>query len=855
MSHEIVLPELSLVALVGASGSGKSTFARKHFLPTEIVSSDACRGLVSDNENDQSATADAFELVHFIARKRLAAGRLTVIDATNVQSESRTPLVALAREHHCIPVAIVFQLPERLCLERNATRSDRAISAHAVRMQVQQLRRSLRDLKLQGFRHIYVFETAEQVAAATIKRQPLWSNRRDEHGPFDIIGDIHGCYDELTALLHKLGYQFAAGDGESATEIRCQHPQGRKAVFLGDLIDRGPKIVEVLRLVMAMVAQGSALCVPGNHEAKLLRKLRGKDVKPTHGLQATLDQLAATDAAFHRQVEQFIDGLVSHYVLDDGKLVVAHAGLKQTLQGRGSGAVREFCLYGETTGETDEYGLPVRFDWASEYRGRATVVYGHTPVPSPEWLNNTLCIDTGCVFGGSLTALRYPERELVQVEAARAYYESAKPLFPSEAAQRHARLARPDDVLDAEDVLGKRQIETRILPSITVQAENAAAALELMSRFAVDPRWLIYLPPTMSPCETAKAGPYLEHPREALAHYREQGVTRVICEEKHMGSRAVIVLCRDRQTAQARFRITSDELGVCYTRTGRPFFSDAALSNQLLSRVHAALETSGLWDELNTRWVCLDVELLPWSAKAQELLRRQYAATASAALTALSQTLDRLQATQTPGADALAQHMARRLQDVRDYRQSYRRYCWPARELADYRVAPFHLLASEGAVHSARDHIWHMQTLAKLAAADPGFFLATPHHIVDLSQPADEQAAIAWWEARTADGGEGMVVKPLDWIVRGKRGLVQPAVKCRGREYLRIIYGPEYTAPENLERLRPRGLSVKRGLALREFALGLEGLHRFVEKAPLYRVHECVFAVLALESEPVDPRL
>ncbi|MBL9006075.1 MAG: polynucleotide kinase-phosphatase [Myxococcales bacterium] len=854
MSHEVVVPELSLVVLVGASGSGKSTFARAHFLPTEVVSSDACRGLVSDNENDQSATADAFDLVHFIARKRLAAGRLTVIDATNVQSESRTPLVALAREHHCIPVAIVFQLSERLCLERNAQRSDRAISAHAVRQQVQQLRRSLRDLKLQGFRHIYVFDSPEQVAAATVRRQPLWSNRRDEHGPFDIIGDIHGCYDELTTLLRKLGYLIEE-QRDGAASLHCQHPQGRKAVFLGDLIDRGPKIVEVLRLVMAMVAQGSALCVPGNHEAKLLRKLRGKDVKPTHGLQATLDQLGTADASFVAQVEQFIDGLVSHYVLDDGKLVVAHAGLKQALQGRGSGAVREFCLYGETSGEIDEYGLPVRLNWASEYRGRATVVYGHTPVPVPEWVNNTLCIDTGCVFGGALSALRYPEREIVQVDAAREYYAPIKPLASAESALRRAAMARPDDVLDADDVLGKRQIETRILPTITVQAENAAAALELMSRFAVDPRWLIYLPPTMSPCETAKSGPYLEHPRDALAHYREQGVSTVICEEKHMGSRAVIVLCRDRETAQRRFRATGDELGVCYTRTGRPFFSDAERSSQLLLRVHAALERSGLWDALNTRWICLDVELLPWSAKAQELLRRQYAATASAALTSLSATLERLHATATEGAAALSEHMARRLRNIEDYRASYRRYCWSTRELADFRVAPFHLLASEGAVHSARDHVWHMQTLAKLAEADPSFFWATPYQIVDLSKASDEEAAIAWWEQRTAAGGEGMVVKPLDWIVRGKRGLVQPAVKCRGREYLRIIYGPEYTAPENLDRLRPRGLSVKRGLALREFALGLESLHRFVEEVPLYRVHECVFAVLALESEPVDPRL
>ncbi|HNN95563.1 MAG TPA: polynucleotide kinase-phosphatase, partial [Pseudomonadota bacterium] len=686
MNPEIAIPELSLVVLVGASGSGKSTFARAHFRPTEIVSSDACRAMVADNENDQSATPEAFELLHFIARKRLAAGRLTVVDATNVQNESRTPLVALAREHHCIPVAIVLNLPERLCLERNHGRSDRSISPHAVRQQVGQLRRSLRDLKQQGFRHIFVLETEEEVAAAHITRQPLWNNLRQEHGPFDIIGDIHGCYDELAALLRKLGYEL----DDTSSPPRCQHPAGRKAVFLGDLIDRGPKIVEVLQLVMAMVGQGSALCVPGNHEAKLLRKLRGKDVRISHGLQETLDQLARLDDLGRGQIADFIDAMVSHYVLDDGKLVVAHAGLKQGMQGRGSGAVREFCLYGETTGETDEYGLPVRYNWANDYRGRALVVYGHTPVPYPEWQNNTLCIDTGCVFGGALTALRYPERELQQVEALRAYYESKKPLGLVGSAAGGA-LGRPEDLLDAEDVLGKRRVETRILSGVTVQAENAAAALESMSRFAVDPRWLIYLPPTMSPCETAKSGPYLEHPREALAYFREQGVRSVIGEEKHMGSRAVIVLCRDEETAHSRFRTRGGTRGVCYTRSGRPFFSDPTLTAGLLDRLSAALDKSGLWDELATRWICLDAEILPWSAKAQELLRRQYAATATAAETALPAMLSLLAQGDAAATAALHQKFAERLAAVTDYRAAYRRYCWPARTLADYRVAPFHL--------------------------------------------------------------------------------------------------------------------------------------------------------------------
>lgn len=848
MTPELLIPELSLVVLIGASGSGKSSFARRHFKPTEVISSDFCRGLVSDDENDQAATDQAFEVLHFIARKRLAKGRLTVIDATNVQPESRKPLIALAREFHCIPVAIVLNLPEKICHERNRSRPDREFGSHVVRQHNSHLRRSLGALGREGFRHIYTLSSTDAVERATIRRQPLWNNRRADHGPFDIIGDVHGCYHELTELLAKLGYRVT-GAGEA---VACTPPPGRKVVFLGDLVDRGPASPEVLSLVMAMVASGSALCVPGNHDTKLLRKLNGKDVKITHGLEKTLEQLTATTEAFRSRIASFIDGLVSHYVLDDGKLVVAHAGLKEDLQGRGSGVVREFCLYGETTGETDEYGLPVRYNWAADYRGSAMVVYGHTPVPTPEWVNRTLCIDTGCVYGGTLTALRYPEREVVQVEAVEAYYESAKPIFD----ETSPRTAREVDILDIEDVYGKRIVHTRLHHTITIAEANTIPALEMMSRFAVDPRWLIYLPPTMSPSETEKEGPFLEHPLGALGYYRSQGVEQVICEKKHMGSRAVVVVCRDRETARQRFRVGGETLGVCVTRTGRPFFGDPGTTAALLARVVGAMEKSGLWETLRTNWVCLDAEMLPWSAKAQELIRNQYAAVAAsgiAGLTAVRAALDKVRPAE--GVQELRDRFTERLRAVEAYQAAYRRYCWPVSRFEDHRMAPFHLLASEGAVHTDKDHGWHMDSLARLAEADPEFFLATPYLRVDLRDSGSERSATRFWEELTESGGEGMVVKPLSWIVRGKKGMVQPAIKCRGREYLRIIYGPEYTAPEHLERLRPRGLATKRALALREFALGVEALHRFVEGEPLYRVHECVFGVLALESEPVDPRL
>jgi protein phosphatase len=859
LSKTVTIPELALVVLVGPSGSGKSTFARKHFKSTEVLSSDFCRGLVSDDENDQAATNTAFEVLHFIASKRLNAGKLTVVDATNVQVEARKPLVALAREYHVIPVAIVFNLSERLCQDRNQGRADRNFGPHVIRQQSQQLRRSIRNLKREGFRHIFDFSTPEEIEDVVIERQPLWNNLKHEHGPFDIIGDVHGCFDELRALLAKLGYQVTEVNGDAASpHYEAQHPEGRKVVFLGDLVDRGPRIPDVLRLTMSMVESGAALCVPGNHDIKLMRKLNGRDVRITHGLAESLDQLEREPPELKERVAAFVDKLVSHYVLDEGRLVVAHAGLKEELQGRGSGKVRDFALFGETTGETDEFGLPVRYNWAAEYRGKAMVVYGHTPVPEPEWLNRTICIDTGCVFGGKLTALRYPEKELVSVSALQTYYEPAKP-FLSEGEQAPALSAQQkyDDVLDIEDVVGKRIISTRLHRTVTIREENSIAALEVMSRFASNPKWLIYLPPTMSPSETSQLPDLLEHPAESFSSYRHQGVAKVVCEEKHMGSRAVVVVCGDEDAARQRFGVVGDGPGICFTRTGRRFFDDKELETELIRRIQAAISGAGLWDEFQTDWVCLDCELMPWSAKAQELLRQQYAAVGAAARVSLPDAVAALEQAAVAVSDVgpLLERYRARAEAAEKYINAYRRYCWPVHSLADLKLAPFHLLATEGKVHTDKDHIWHMATLKRLCDEDEALLLATAHLIVDVTDPASVESGIRWWEELTSRGGEGMVVKPLEFIARGPRGLIQPAVKCRGPEYLRIIYGPEYTALENLERLRQRGLSAKRSLALREFALGMEGLERFVQREPLRRVHECVFGVLALESEPVDPRL
>ncbi|MBC8138812.1 MAG: polynucleotide kinase-phosphatase [Fibrella sp.] len=867
----IEIPDFALVALVGASGSGKSTFAKTHFLPTETLSSDYFRSFVSDDETDQSATSDAFDALHHLAALRLKRRKLTVIDATNVQEGARKPLLDLARRYHAVPVAIVLDLPESVCATRNESRPNRDFGKHVVTRHVRDLRRSVKSLRKEGFRYVFHLDGEAAVADTHITRTPLWTDKRGETGPFDIIGDIHGCYDELCDLLRTLGY---APDDTGV----YRHDTGRRLVFVGDLVDRGPKTVEAAILVMNAVQSGVAFCVPGNHDDKLKRALEGRKVTISHGLQESLDQIAALPdperETFITRFVSFVDGLVSHLWLDGGNLAVAHAGVKAEMIGRASGAIREFCLYSDTTGEFTPDGFPVRRDWAAEYRGDPFVVYGHTPVDAVRIINNTANIDTGVVFGGSLSAIQIPEREIVMVAAREAYAVVSGAPTPrsspssgggeSEAESGNVSLSLPpyppegegdSAALNLLDHTGRRVVSTRLAGSVIVAEGNNAAALEIMSRFAAHPRWLIYLPPTMSPVETATAEDYLEHPAEAFAYFGRQGVATVICEEKHMGSRAVIVVCRDGDAAKRHFGAEPGDLpGAVLTRTGRLFTTDRTLHEAILTETAQAINAAGLWDELETDWLCLDAELLPWNAKAQGLLKEQYAPVAAAgkvALIAEIALLEKAVERGVSGAEAALVAARSRLADLEAYRVAYGRYCWNVDGIADLRIAPFHIMAAQGRTFVDRSHPWHIEALGRLADHAP-LFQKTATLAVNTGDEESVAVGTSWWLERTANGGEGMVVKPLSFLPPKR---CQPAVKVRGREYLRIIYGPEYTQPANLKRLKERSLGAKRSLATREFALGVEGLERFISGDSLRRVHECAFSVLALESEPVDPRL
>lgn len=844
----IDIPEFSMVMMIGPTGSGKSTIAKRNFDDSEVISSDQCRYMVADNPNDQTASVDAFKLVHFILNTRLKNRRLSVIDATNLEDIHRRTILDIAKEHHCQITAVVLDIPMNQCIEQSANRAGHVPPERVVRHHYQTLNRQKRKIRKEPFHRVHYIKNPQEANEVCFTKTKMRSDLKNANGPFDIIGDVHGCHDELVELLETLGYKTQPASHTYA------HPDSRTAIFLGDIVDRGPGSDKVLELVMDMTDHGSALCIMGNHENKLMRKLRGNNVQVSHGLTQTLEQIDGRDQEFRDRVLTFLNGMTTHYILDEGKLAVAHAGITEEYQGRTSSSIRDFCMYGKTDGEKDAWGLPNRLEWANEYRGKTLVVFGHTSTREPRWLNNTVNIDTGCVFGGKLTALQYPEVEIVSVPARATYYEPVKPLDNDENEQHDKARTH---ILDIKDVTGDQFIHTRTHGTIRVPNERANAALETMSRFAIDHRWLVYMPPTISPTETSSLPDYLERPEQAFEQYQRDKIDTVICEEKHMGSRGIIVVGRTPEVIKSRFNITSDNAGICYSRNGNRFFGNPETEATILARTRQAIDKAGLWEELKTDWLIMDCEIMPWSLKAFQLIRNTYAPTGAAAVNTLSRATELLNKTAARGLDTteLSQRINQRLDATTRYREAYNQYCWEVESPDDIQIAPFHIMAAEGQLFTDRPHTWHMATSTSLHQADPNLFKETQYRVVNLNDLNAITEATEWWESMTNAGGEGMVVKPVQFIPEGRPHASQPAVKVRGQKYLSIIYGPEYDLPENIAMLRRRGLSGKRNAALREFALGIEGLQRFVEHEPMYRVHQCAYGVMALESEPLDPRL
>ena len=738
---------------------------RRHFRRPRSSRPTSAAGLVSDDENDQAATDAAFDVLHFIAGKRLEAGQLTVVDATNVQPEARTPLVALARRP---PRAAGRHRARRARGGRAASatqpRPDRDFGAHVIRNQ-RQPAAAVDEAACSG-------KASARSSRSTGRRRDRRRHRRARAAAGPTAATSTGpSTSSATSTAATTSWSSCSADSatrSAPTARRRAIPTAGGPSSSATWSTAGPATPDVLRLVMAH-GRGRRRAVRPRQPREQARCARcgAATSQSATGWPSRSPSSTPSRRSSRTEVATFIDGLVSHSVLDGGKLVVAHAGLPEEMHGRASGAVRSFALYGDTTGETDEFGLPVRYPWADDYRGeRDGRLRPHAGAGGGLGQQHDLHRHRLRVRRHAHGAALARARAGLGAGAHARTTSRPRPLAPS--AGRRGRRARPAD-LDLDDVLGKRIIDTRLDRTVTIREENAAAALEVMSRFAVDPRWLVYLPPTMSPTRDHRARRPARASGRGVRRLRRDGVTAVVCEEKHMGSRAVVVVCRDERRGRARrFGVDSGRRRIVYTRTGRPFFDDAAVEQGCSTRCAPPSTRAGLWDELETDWLVLDCELLPWSAKAEELLRRQYASVGAAAMATLGRRGRGRAGRRRPrrrrrrpagSAPTERAEMAGRL------RRRLPALLLAGRRLDDLALAPFQVLAGRGQGPrrprpplAPRDRSTGSPRPTRRRSAR-----TRPASVVDLDDARQRGGGDrAGGRSSPRAGGEGMVVKPVD---------------------------------------------------------------------------------------------
>ncbi|MBV7509419.1 polynucleotide kinase-phosphatase [Bacillus sp. sid0103] len=862
---KIQLPHAGIVLLVGPSNSGKTTLINQliqeqQVLTSEVVSSDQFRVLVSDVEfidwnrrpkyeadalfNEyQQISKEAFEAMDYIIAKRCRLNKLTFIDATHLRDYEREKYLQMAKKYHVPAIAIVLNLAETELLRRDLER-DFPRGKNRIKQQYQHFKKTLRSIKKEGFRRCYIFGEEElQVLNVNRLGNPLLI---DIGTGIDFIGDIHGCFEEFIEILSKLGYI----ENEEGYFI---HPEGRKILSLGDVMSRGPRSIETMQFFQKHVTAGLAYMIDSNHGWKIARWLDGKNVKLAHGDENVKAEFDEYEIKFgkeesERLKEQIRDLLLEakpHYIIQKNGVNVAvavHAGIKDHYIGKQSPRISDFCRYGDTDG-IDENGKPIRKDWSMAHKSSELILWGHDPRQQPLLVNNTLNIDQGVVFGGSLTAFCFPERKFVSVNAKEDYANvTDNPLKEWES----KRLAPPNiaKFLEGYSVLTEQYGE------ITIYADSTKSALDDLSHYTLPLQQIVYLPPTMSPTpKPSSLEGYLEHPLEAFKYYQANGVDTMVVEKKHMGSRGILFLFKNKEAAKEY--IGRETIGSIYTRNGRAFFKKN-LEEQILQVLHNDL--SGYFEKYNTDFVLMDAEILPWNLKAKELIMNQYAHVGEMALIDRRKLKDHLEKAAENGKEVASwlEESDEKIHNAQVFNEVYQKYCWETEGLAGIQIAPFHTLAHSNETFFDMPHTWHMEKNKEFSDLSD-LFMETEYRVV--TDEDSMKAAIAWWEEMTEEGHEGFVVKPESFVARNKGKLLQPAIKVRGRKYLHIIYGIDYLQSENLARLKQRNVGKKQRNALKEFSLGVEALKRFVGRESLERYHECVLGVLALESDPIDPRL
>ena len=876
-----------VIILSGPSSSGKSYFCNTFFSPSQVLSSDQFRSMVSDSDftslqpsdavisftdNDEERftrlekatylgiSSDAFDLLKIALTKRVKHNRLTVIDATSLQPEDIKAYADICHEQH-VPCSIIFfngSLEQMLSFDatREKPRGNSRIK-HQYGQLVKLIKKTKQLIEF-GVRNCHRLSDPQE-ATITIEACPLLIPL--ENG-IDVMGDGHGLLQSRLNLMEKSGYQ-RGDDG------LYRHRSGRKLVYLNDESSRGnlpstdveygtyPSIA-MLVLMKKHVEAGLAYAVDSNHNYKIWRYLEGRNVQMTHGDELVAEEFAAFEsefgsdftAQFKKELSSFLKRLPSHLIVNDrgiSRAVITHAGIQDDMIGKQSPYIRDYCRFGPTDGFLPN-GRPNRLDWKKDHHNGMLVIWGHEPHDKVFVEKDTVNVDTGGFCGHYLSLIRYPEMEVIQEKV----HQSFVPEEDNVILNRIKNRFKP---LSLQRFMEGFKVDTPYAV-LHANSRNVKSVIELTSTKTAPVEEMIYIPPTMSPTpKTSSLPDYLEHPLDAMDYYKKHGVQQVICEKKHMGSRAVITLFKDQETGMEYFGKPC--LGSILSRNGVRFFSQNDEMN-LLQRLRDDLLP--YFESHNTSLLVLDSEIMPWNLKATGLLNKQYDVTANSALLSRQTyvtVLEELQSRQGQMDMVRLEAAKEKLENAQKFKSAYEFYCWnaDAKSLEGVQIAPFHILAFSGESHFDKTHLWHMEQVNKLSTYS-NLLITTEYKLLSLNDEIGINETISWWEDMTKNGHEGMVVKPLQFISRNDKGdVIQPAIKVRGREYLRIIYGMDYLEPTHLEILKKRTAQNKMKNALKEFYLSMESINRFIEKESLDRIHECVLASLSYENDAMDPRL
>ncbi|MDF2606644.1 MAG: polynucleotide kinasephosphatase [Bacillales bacterium] len=841
------IPHSGIVLLIGPSNSGKSTFLNdlimiEVILASEVVSSDDFRLMISDIDfiewknrpKDESdalqdlytrISVEAFALMDTVVEARCRLNKLTFVDATHLQHGDRKKYIDMARRNHVPIVAIVMNIPEDILLTRDSNR-DHPRGMRRVKQQYQRFIIERKSFKDEGFSLIYYVDEYENPSIVR-QKNPLELN---VGGGIDFIGDINGCYNEMISLLSKLGYR----ENENRLFV---HSNGRKFVSIGNVMSSGPESLKSIIFLKRHVDSNLAYMVDSNNGNELAKWIN-EDNK-------SIDQKLASDFEAYKmehgiekieelkeELKQFLFNSPSHYVFTENGvqiLVCSHAGIKDHYIGKQSPRISEFCRGGDNNSE----------EWYLEHKINLLIVWGHYLKQYPLIENNTVNINQGAVYGGNLTAFRYPEREVVSMKSAMNYSgEEKNPLIELES----MRLVPPN----IHKLIDGYRIQTESFGSILVYPDLVRHAIETVSHSTIPIEQMVYIPPTTSPTPyTSRLDCYLEHPSEAFDYYRSNGVSTMIVTKKKMGNRGVLFLFKDIESAVKYTGIES--LGVIYTSNGSRFFEEN-VERILVSRIVGDLVENNYFKMYETDFVLIDVEIMPWNLKAKEQISL-YSNISDNAMLDRTKLIEKMVSSKNPQLHELLDEYSLKLENVKKFKGVFQTYCLKEFDMKEIQIELLNIIAHSSETFFDKPQSWHIEMGRELASYS-NLFLETEFKLVNDVE--SETEVIKWWEDISCSGYEGIVIKPNDDSVEK---LLQPAIKVRGRDFLRIIYGMDYLLPDNLKRLKKRNTRKKQKQAINEFSLGVEGVRRFVAGESLERVHECVLGVLAQQADQVDPRL